>query len=276
MKNKKVLIIVISILILLLAAGLIFFLVKGKKKDGGNTKNALFANTDYPCEYKMVKGGVEFTLDGSKTPGLSWEYSVDNQGIVEISPKGEEKDGKITYLVKPVGGGFTVVNFIRKDSLEGYSYNAADITFELFSLQNEDNYEITVSQADSQLSSYGIKVAEDTDYPFIMVTNAYDESTIVFPLGSYDWVFEDPSGKLIIKADFASDGRESYYFLRNPYAGVMGDGSSDNNIEEMEPDTSAFETTVTLSSEKLGITKYIKVKVSENDTITLSLTDDPE
>lgn len=275
MKNKKVLIIVISILILLLAAGLIFFLVKGKKKDGGN-RNSLFSETDYPCEYKEVKDGVEFTLDGSKTPGLSWEYSADNQGIVEITPKADEKNGKITYLVKPVGGGFTEINFIRRDSLAGYSYDVADISFGLFSLLEDGGYKITVSTPEIQTSSYGIKVAEDTDYPFIMVTNAYDESTIVFPLGSYDWVFEDPSGKLIIKADFASDGRESYYFLRNPYAGVMGDGSSDNNIEEIEPDTSAFETTVTLSSEKLGITKYIKVKVGENDTITLSLTDDPE
>ena len=272
MNKKKVIIIVISILILLLAAGLILFLAKGKKK-GGSGQTKLFSDSDYPCDYKTVKDGVELTLDGSKTPGLKWEYEVKRDGIFEVTVKSEENNGKITYLIKPVSGGSTDITFKKTDSLAGYSFDAANVSLNLFSLITEKgDYEIVVSEEASLDSTSGTKAAEETDYPFLILNSSSGYSQIIFPNGSSDWMYNDPTEKTRCQIGFFSDGVEVFTFY-DPEAERQLDYTATNsdavNIQ-------AYETVATISSEKFGLTEYIKVKVNEKGGITLSLSEKPK
>ena len=271
MNKKKVIIVVIIIVALLLAAGLAFFLFLGKK--GGSSKMKLFSDSDYPCEYKVTKSGVELTLDGSKTPNLKWEYEMKRDGIFEITTKSEENKGKVTYNIKVLRGGSTDITFKRKDELAGYNYDAASVKLTLFALMNEgEEYEIVVSEEASVDSEMTTKVAEDTDCPFMIVNSSTGYSYIVFPNGSSDWLVDDPLGKLRCSIGYSSDGIETFSFYDYEADSQLDYTATNNDAVNI----TAYETVITLTSEKRGRTEYIKVKVSEKGGIQLSLTEAPK
>ncbi|MBQ6230221.1 MAG: hypothetical protein IJJ74_03785 [Eubacterium sp.] len=271
MNKKKVIIVVIIIVALLLAAGLAFFLLLGKK--GGSSKTKLFSDSDYPCEYKVTKSGVELTLDGSKTPDLKWEYEMKRDGIFEITTKSEENKGKVTYNIKVLRGGSTDITFKRKDEFAGYNYDAASVTLTLFALMKDDeNYEIVVSEEASVESEMVTKVAGDTDSPFLIVNSSSGNSYIVFPEGSSDWLVNDPSEKIGYSIGYSSDGKETFSFFDYDAVSQMDYMATNSDAVNI----TAYEAVITMTSEKRGRTEYIKVKVSEKGGIQLSLTEAPK
>ena len=291
MNKKKVIIIVISIVILLLAAGLIFFLSKGKKK-GVSKETELFAETDYPCKYKQVKDGLEITLDGSKTPELSWEYEISNQYAVDVAIKDKEKNGKATFKITGKGGGSTNVIFKRVYQLAGKSYDAAKIELILFALQNDNGgYDITVSELAIQNSANMAEFATDTEYPFMIKTDDNGMTTIVFPNGSYDWMYYDTSGKTGYSISHnISEGSETFYINSlisyedeseatteaTTSVSSSDESSSEDTFEVPAEAQNLPENTSVLVSKNLGLTAYIKYEISSEGIVTLTLTDKPK
>ncbi len=290
MNKKKVIIIVISIIVLLLAACLIFFLSKGKKK-GVSKKISLFEESDYPCEYKTVQDGVELTLDGSKTPDLSWEYEISNSYAVNVELKGEEKNGKATFKITGKGGGSTNVIFKRVYQLAGKSYDAAKVDLEVFALSNDkDGYDINVSELASMTSSSMTSFATDTDYPFMIKADDNGSTSIVFPNGSYDWMYYDPSGNTGYNISYnISEGSEIYRICSlivydtetdDTTEATESSRTEESSSEEMsELTTEAMElpeNMAVLVSNKLGITAYLKYEISDSGVVTITLTDKPK
>ena len=133
--------------------------------------------------------------------------------------------------------------------------------------------------------------ATDTEYPFMIKTDDNGMATIVFPNGSYDWMYYDTSGKTGYSISHnISEGSETFYINSlisyedeseatteaTTSVSSSDESSSEDTFEVPAEAQNLPENTSVLVSKNLGLTAYIKYEISSEGIVTLTLTDKPK
>lgn len=108
MKKSKYFIIIGAVLLVILAIVAILLITARRK----GIRHEL-AQTNYPISWTEEKdGSVSVKLDGRFKPDYTWKAVSDDDTLLEIK-EGKEKNGIVTYRIKPIAEGNASVEFIR-------------------------------------------------------------------------------------------------------------------------------------------------------------------
>ncbi|MBP5304737.1 MAG: hypothetical protein J6Z02_02720, partial [Lachnospiraceae bacterium] len=150
--------------------------------------------TNFPYSWQEKGNGeILVKLDGSSSDAsYGWSGASEDDEIVSISEKGSEKKGKVSFILKPVAEGETVVTFIRDKAVEGTEPAAES--------QGEDPADlITEKPADTEAPDADEAAAdeEDSSYVFDSYNERYAAKDIISKISFKISVGTDEkSGKL--------------------------------------------------------------------------------
>lgn len=186
---KRKLLIAIPFLVIIAIIVVILILTREK----GAEEQVLLADSGYPISVAEDGAELRVTLDGSKTKDFTWSAKIENEDLISISLKGEEKKGKATYVISPKMDGYTSVEFTRAGNGDGAENTAVSIVFSVLVYRDGDN--LRVSRTDETY----IRTLNETggvslEYPFLLENREDGTAVITFPKGESDWIFLDPDG----------------------------------------------------------------------------------
>jgi hypothetical protein len=257
LKKYRILVIIAVILVaVLIIAGIMFLTKKKKPTDetpAKTNKFGYFADSDYPMN--ITYNGTDFliTLDGSKTPSLSWKAAVSDSAKLKVVNETEETDGNIVYSVTPRDVGYSSLRLERNNEIDGYQFTVASFDIELYAVEEDDgklSAKLTnISQNVSDL------VAPDTDSPVLIEGNR----VTFFKLNDWTLYYEEPDkvpdGLFTIVVDRDENERVYVDIYMNPEV-IFQEGS--------EYTVDVLDNGFRLQSQKLGIAKRLKC-VKNND-----------
>ena len=188
---KRKLIVAIPILLIMAIIVVILVLTREKKPDS----ETLIESSAYPVSFRQEGINLILTLDGSRTPELTWSVTDPGDGVVRVQQDGEEKKGKATYILSPGTVGTTTLEFSRSAEVKGYEYDAVRIRIPLYVMETETGKEVQFTDGEqiAVLSDVG---GTDSENPFIVCTKDEGDPEIIFPDGQGCWVLADPDSKV--------------------------------------------------------------------------------
>ena len=187
--------IISTIIAVLLCAAIIvvIFLLSGtptgKKADSSSSGDAVtetdyFKDSDYPVHITAKGTEINIKLDGSKTPELTWDTAIEPGGIIFAENDAKEDNGVLNSLVKPKGGGYVTISYVRSAEIAGRKYAVAKIDVDIIATAADDGtISVSVSDVRQALASVG---AVDTETPYILEGNK-----VILPNGG-DWTLTPP------------------------------------------------------------------------------------
>ena len=187
--------IISTIIAVLLCAAIIvvIFLLSGtptgKKADSSSSGDAVtetdyFKDSDYPVHITEKGTEINIKLDGSKTPELTWDTAIEPGGIIFAENDAKEDNGVLNSLVKPKGGGYVTISYVRSAEIAGRKYAVAKIDVDIIATAADDGtISVSVSDVRQALASVG---AVDTETPYILEGNK-----VILPNGG-DWTLTPP------------------------------------------------------------------------------------
>ena len=148
-------------------------------EDGIYQEADYFAEDGYPVHIKQDGNALSVKLDGSKTPELRWDVTVEPDEVITVESSHEESGGILSLSVQPFDTGYARIHCVRTGTSGGRSYNEADITIEaVVSREINGGLVVSLSNAVQNVSKTG---AADSETPYIL-----REDSILFPNGG-DW-----------------------------------------------------------------------------------------
>lgn len=308
---KKKLIVAIPILVVIAVIVLILILTRDKEED----QDRFFADSGYPVSIEENGANLKVTLDGSKTKDLSWSVKVNDEAIVSVEPKGEEKKGKATFLVSPKQGGLVDVEFIRSGAESGSEVTAVNLVLPVL-VQEEEGKLKAFCAEEAYIRSLNETGGSELEYPYFLENHEDGTAAITFPKGDSDWVFVDPDGVVRTGASVGEngesirnvyreansaeepeaeessktyrmeyvkgeDGKTGFKFVEVEKADAPAPDFYDTEAEKYKGHSSIAEdgsgsTLLLAISKSQNVTEFIDVKISEGGRITLSLGKEPK
>ena len=160
---KRKLIAVIPILVIIAILIVILILTREKEPEGV----PLFNVTEYPVSYVQNGADIEVTLDGSKTPDFAWSFVNRGEDNLEVKAKGEEKKGKITYVLSPRASGSAEVDFLRSGEVDGVACEAIRFTLPVYVSSSEEG--LVVSLQTGETVSGTVVIGGATEHPIYII-----------------------------------------------------------------------------------------------------------
>ncbi|MCR5214897.1 MAG: hypothetical protein K6E10_10830 [Eubacterium sp.] len=288
--NKKLLLGLIIALIVALGAFIVIFNVIKNKK------NRVFIDSDYPITYEYKKDNtVVLTLDGSKTKNLKWAYEISDDTKVAVTQKGKEKGGKVKYVITPVESGLCDIRFYRKNTIAEYEYNVVSMNLPIY--VTEVGTKLKVNFLEDPIMEIGPEVyGEETNIPFLLYVNEYNEGEINYLKADNDWVFDDPNKVVTLESLWGEEGYE-YYIIRDlrDENGSLATGTDASSVDFEQygfdadsaevlnqayggslGDGMNHETTITFTSQSAGVTEYVDVFIDTTGKMTLKKGEAPK
>lgn len=279
--------IISTIIAVLLCAAIIvvIFLLSGtpekKNSDSSSTADKVvetdyFEDSDYPVHVKATDSKISIKLDGSKTPDLTWNTTIEPGGIIFAENDAKEDNGVLNSLVKPKGGGYVTITYTRTAEIAGRKLNVAKIDVDIIATAADDGtISVSVSDIRQELSASG---AEDTETPYLLEGNR-----VILPNGG-DWVIvtpetdEDTYPRYTVYKGYDDDDYVYYSVIKNSEAyNTDADTVSETN-SELSSDTSVAEQevdeTLILKSESLKIEQKLSCTLDDNREWKLSIAED--
>lgn len=238
-----------GIAFLLLIIGCIVGLsISSKKK-----KQVKLENSDYPITYEIKKNGsMVIKIDGKKTKDIVWSYAIDDESIVSVTQKGRETGGKAKYVITPQAEGLCGVSFKKSSDVSGYAYDAVTVRVPIYVVTDEKG-KLKISLLDKPMVSNGYSAyAEDTSYPFLFGINEEGYPDVLFVNGINDWSVSDSSG--LLQAGTSTDSNGKTHLI----------------LTQVDSKTGIIKnTTVSVSSASLGITKEVDITIDVNGNFSI-------
>ncbi len=237
---KRKLIAIIPILVVIAILVVILILTREKKPEG----ETLFGESDYPVTYLQNGADLEVTLDGSKTPDFAWSVINHGEDMLEVKAKGEEKKGKITYILSPKSAGPADVEFLRSGETDGVAYEAFRFTLPVYVSSSESGFMIAL-QTGERMAGGTTVVGDATEHPIHIKKDEAGNLQLEFPKGSSDWVIFDPNGQV----EFLSmlDDRQQTVMIPHVTA-VIGPDEEDSGADESTENTETKESSESTES----------------------------
>ena len=237
---KRKLIAIIPILVIIAILVVILIVTREKKPE----ETPLVNVSDYPVTYLQNGADLEITLDGSKTPDFAWSVVNRGEDVLEVKAKGEEKKGKITYILSPKTAGPAEVEFIRSGETDGVVYDA--IRFAVPVYVNSEETGLVVSLQDGERVSGGtVVVGAATERPIYIKRDEDGDLQLEFPKGLGDWVLFDPNGEVELLS-MLGDQQQT---VMVPYA-TAAVNAGDDEITESTESKEGFAPVETTESEE--------------------------
>ena len=231
-------------------------MVASEPENGYVREASCFEDSSYPAHFSMEGAGIRAELDGSATPELKWEIRCEPEDTVSIEYDGEETEGHLSFLIRPLMTGYADLTCERTMQIGEQNY--AVTTIRLSFVVSENPYgslETEMVEAQQIPAELG---AADTEYPYLLTGNR-----IYFPNGG-DWIVsaEDSAGGFYQLFEGGDTVEESYVQL-------MTQPQVLESMDETEMEQ-AIEAGIILESESLGIRQRLRVVYDEDGQITLA------
>ena len=261
--KKKFFIIALIILLAILAILIIIGIRSSVKNED------TLATTDYPFSYLMKGGNLELKLDGHRTPKLMWNTVIEKEGIVQVSQKGSETNGKAKFVIAPAAQGTTRVSFIRDIDVAGTRVNVATVTVPLYITDSGGGLSLSCLENPYLIKGPDV-IGESTANPVILnnggAGDASDGTDIIkgdifFANGRGDWNLESPDGNA--EFQFFNDGGKEY--------AVISKSGSTDNTQNLSEGALVKNAEIILSSQSLKISEKLKVAFNDDGTVSLSM-----
>lgn len=249
MKKKKIIIIsIIVLLILIIATIVIIHIVRSQPRKTELFEYNEVVVVDYPVSYKPDKeGNIVVSLDGSKTPNLSWDVRVYDDSYVDVAIQGKESNGKATYVISPKAAGMTRVDFVRTRDIAGLSVDEVYISLDVYVGESSEGFELTCT--DPYYINGCDVIGENTDHPVVLNNSEYIDGSdvydfgydnpisgdLIFASGQSDWVLDSPDGYANFTY-YSNEGNDIVYISRG--AGLI---EQDPKYDNTATDTDAEE-----------------------------------
>ena len=271
--------IISTIIAVLLCAAIIvvIFLLSGtptgKKADSSSSGDAVtetdyFKDSDYPVHITAKGTEINIKLDGSKTPELTWDTAIEPGGIIFAENDAKEDNGVLNSLVKPKGGGYVTISYVRSAEIAGRKYAVAKIDVDIIATAADDGtISVSVSDVRQGLASAG---AVDTETPYILEGNK-----VILPNGG-DWtltppeVSDDAYPLYTIYSGYDEEGFQYFSVTRNISTYYNSFEESISSDESSETSSSAQGTEaenndeLILKSESLKTEQKLRCTLDEN------------
>ena len=231
---KRKLLVAIPILAIIAIIVVILILTRDK----GAEEIQLLSDSGYPVTLSEDGAELKVTLDGSRTQDFSWSFQVEDENLITVTQKGEEKKGKVTYVITPKVAGLSEVLFVRTGTVAGtettavsivlpvlvYKEEAKESTKDSTKENTEDGKLIARLADEAYLLSLNEIGGTALEYPYLLENREDGTAVITFPNGESDWTFIDPDGVAGTSFMVGSDGK----MIRNVYRIATGEESSES------------------------------------------------
>ena len=226
MKRK----LLVAIPILAVMAIIIVILILTRDKGTGGLE--LLQDSGYPVAVSENGADIQVTLDGSRTKDYVWSVKVENEDLITVSNKGEEKKGKATYVISPRVAGLSDVEFIRTGTVAGTETTAVSIVLPVLVYEEEGKL-VARHAEEAYIKELNETGGSTLDYPYLLENREDGTAVITFPKGKNDWVFMDPDGIVGTDSLIGPNGEEQQRIRR---IAAVSDTSSEADSGEALPD----------------------------------------
>ena len=214
---KRKLLVAIPILAIIAIIVVILILTRDK----GTEELILLQDSGYPITLSEKEAELKITLDGSKTKDFSWSFHAENEDLITVTAQGEEKKGKVTYVISPKVTGLSEVEFTRTGTVAGTETTVVSIVLPVLVYEEEGKLFVRHAE-DAYLSALNETGGATLEYPYFLENQEDGTAVITFPKGDSDWTFIDPDGVVGTEFLVGPDGEA----MRNVYRIATGGNTS--------------------------------------------------